>query len=378
MRANTGKPIPFDAARIPWQTRRMSGTSADLGPAAAPQSPTFSPATEPLGPGPGGIGFLRGLVATTIGTVFVILFGAVVRITGSGAGCGQHWPTCQGEIAHLPKTLETLIEYTHRITSGIAGLAVFGLLVWTFRIFPAGHPVRLWISLSAFFMAVEALVGMLLVRLSLVGTDASLARAVIMPLHLTNTLLLLAALASSIFFCWPRDERAEANVRAAGAVGFALLGVLLVSATGALTALGDTVYPARADHTLAQLASDHSQAAHFLERARAIHPVLAIGLLGAMASVLPGIAKRGSFSARQLARISLWAVAGQGLVGVVNILMSAPGSLQVLHLAVTCTIWILLVLLGAELWRPRLASTRYGRASGSSLEAAPMSARTIR
>ena len=45
-------------------------------------------------------------------TVFVILFGAVVRISGSGAGCGQHWPTCHGEVAHLPRSIETAVELT--------------------------------------------------------------------------------------------------------------------------------------------------------------------------------------------------------------------------------------------------------------------------
>ena len=80
--------------------------------------------------------FARTLLGYTLG---VILFGAGVRITDSGAGCGQHWPTCNGEVLHLPKSLHTLIELTHRLTSGLSLLAVLGLLIGAFRLYPRGH-----------------------------------------------------------------------------------------------------------------------------------------------------------------------------------------------------------------------------------------------
>lgn len=364
----------------------MSGTSVDPSALAAGASPAHYPHPRDSVPMPpegsnldgGRIRFLRALLATTIGTVFVILFGAVVRITGSGAGCGQHWPTCQGEIAHIPATLEALIEYTHRLTSGLAGLAVLALVIGSFRVFPPRHPVRVWCCLSGVFMLIEALIGMLLVRLSLIGDDASVGRAVVMPLHLANTLLLLGALALSLFFCWPPSSLAFRDPRRAGYAALGLLGVLLVSASGALTALGDTIYPARAGHALLQLASDQAQAAHFLERARALHPILAILLIGVMWGLLPGIAERGSLAARHLARISLFLFVAQAAVGIANILMSAPGGMQVLHLFVSSAIWLSLVLLSVELWKPRLPSSLYGLASGSSLEAGPRSTRVIR
>src|SRR5450432_3013436 len=75
-------------------------------------------------------------------TLLVILFGAVVRITGSGAGCGQHWPSCNGGLLQMPQTLKTAIEYTHRVTSGLSVLAIIGLLGAAFRIYPAGHATR--------------------------------------------------------------------------------------------------------------------------------------------------------------------------------------------------------------------------------------------
>ncbi len=102
-------------------------------------------------------------------TLFVILFGAVVRISGSGAGCGQHWPSCHGEVVHLPQSIETWIEMTHRLTSGLSMLVVFALTVWTFRAMPAGHAARKAAAWSSFFMVTEALVGAGLVLLALVG-----------------------------------------------------------------------------------------------------------------------------------------------------------------------------------------------------------------
>ena len=79
------------------------------------------------------------LLACNIG---VILWGAYVRASGSGAGCGSHWPLCNGEvIPRLPATA-TLIEYSHRLTSGAALLGVVALFVWTRRVRPPRDPAR--------------------------------------------------------------------------------------------------------------------------------------------------------------------------------------------------------------------------------------------
>ena len=64
--------------------------------------------------------------------IAVILFGAWVRITHSGAGCGAHWPLCDGEIIPFEPSAEKLIEYTHRLTSGFLGLLTLALVVWSF------------------------------------------------------------------------------------------------------------------------------------------------------------------------------------------------------------------------------------------------------
>src|SRR5262249_50207435 len=129
-------------------------------------------------------GFTRLAWGVLAYTVAVVLFGAVVRITGSGAGCGQYWPTCQGEIVHLPKTLATAIELSHPLTSGLALVLVVGVALVARRRFPGGHPTRWFANAAVVLMIAEALVGAALVLLALVGQNGSTARAAVMAVHL--------------------------------------------------------------------------------------------------------------------------------------------------------------------------------------------------
>ncbi|MGH8637336.1 MAG: COX15/CtaA family protein, partial [Burkholderiales bacterium] len=85
-------------------------------------------------------------------TVGVIAWGAYVRATGSGAGCGAHWPLCNGVVLPRSPTIATIIELSHRVTSGIALVAVLALLVWVFRACRPGHPARTGAVLSTCFM----------------------------------------------------------------------------------------------------------------------------------------------------------------------------------------------------------------------------------
>jgi cytochrome c oxidase assembly protein subunit 15 len=280
-------------------------------------------------------------------TLLVILFGAVVRITGSGAGCGQHWPSCNGELLHLPRTLKTTIEYTHRATSGLSVLAIIALLTFAFRLYPLAHPVRRAAMLAGAMIVVEALIGAALVRLHLVENDASLGRALVLPLHLVSTALLTAALTWCAYFTDQSAHAARPLPAAARAlVLFAGLGVLLVSATGAVTALGDTVYPVHAAGLAARLQEDQGSTAHFLQRTRAVHPMLAIAVaafVAYVAAVLPAYR-----TSRDVKRASL-ALAGsvslQVFAGALNVWLSAPGPLQVVHLFLANLTWISLILL---------------------------------
>jgi len=89
-------------------------------------------------------------------TLLVILWGAYVRATGSGAGCGGHWPLCNGQVVPRSPAAETIIEYTHRLMSGLSLILVGGLVFRAFRVFPRGHRARRFAVLSGLFLLVEA------------------------------------------------------------------------------------------------------------------------------------------------------------------------------------------------------------------------------
>jgi heme A synthase len=279
-------------------------------------------------------------------TVLVILFGAVVRITGSGAGCGQHWPTCQGEVVHLPRTMATAIELSHRLTSGLSLLFVVALAIAAFRRFPARHAARHAALAAVGLMITESLVGALLVLLRLVGENASVARAAVMSIHLVNTSFLAAALALT---AWTATHRAPRRWRPICPLEWTLLGalaaVLVVSITGAVTALGDTLYPAQASRGLAAgLAADHATTASFLEHGRAVHPLVAFmaaAFVLAVARKTPE--QRPRRDVERGARLLTALVFAQVGAGVLNVFLSAPGWMQVIHLGLATFVWIALV-----------------------------------
>jgi len=291
----------------------------------------------------------------------VIAWGAYVRATGSGAGCGAHWPLCNGEVLVRPQTLEMLIEFSHRATSGLALIAVVVLFFWARRLTPPGHPLRLGANLSLGFMMAEAALGAGLVLFQLVANDASAARAFAVAAHLLNTFLLLAALTLSVYWAsggtalalGARQERTRLVVGAAA--------LLLVSVAGAVTALGDTLFPSG---TLAEgLSADLSTTSHFLIRLRTIHPILAVMVaLYLMTSVwqIAGGAPR----ARSLARVVTWLLVAQLVAGVLNVMLLAPVWLQLAHLLLADAVWVAYVFLGAEVRAVRIPHySEYGQAT---------------
>lgn len=155
-------------------------------------------------------------VVTLAVNVAVILLGALVRATGSGAGCGSSWPSCNGTL--VPE-LEgaTAIEFTHRAASGVALLAVAALVWLVFRKTPKGHPARLGAVVSGISIVVEALIGAVIVLAEWVADDASVARAVSVPIHLVSTFVLIAALVLTVF--WLGAAGGSGSVRVPGPRG---------------------------------------------------------------------------------------------------------------------------------------------------------------
>ena len=287
-------------------------------------------------------------------TVLVILFGAWVRITGSGAGCGEHWPSCHGELVPRSPTAATIIEFTHRVTSGLCLLSVLALLWLARRVFPRGHAVRLGAALAVLFTITEALVGAGLVRFGLVDKNDSIARAVVMAIHLVNTSLLTAALAYTAWRARVASHPQPPPRRAALWLGAAIVGLLIVGVSGAVTALGDTLFPAQQFDLAGRLAEDHGAGAHFLQRLRVFHPFLAVGIglyVLVIANALSG--PQAAAEVRRWGGVVILGVLLQVAVGVANILLSAPGWMQIVHLLLGTGLWIAVIVFALTVLGPR-------------------------
>jgi heme A synthase len=269
--------------------------------------------------------------------VAVIIEGAFVRATGSGAGCGNHWPLCNGQIVFGSRSTATLIEFAHRSMTAIDTIMILGLVAWALRLFPKGHAVRFGVGLSTAFIVTEALIGAALVKFGLVVNDASPARAAVLSLHLANTMTLLACLTLTAW--WARRPR----IRASRTEWLTLAGVVLLGITGALAALADTLYPV---HSLAAgFAQDLDSGAGFILRLRALHPILA----AAVACWLIHYALTRTARLSRPAKIVIATVVVQFFAGIANLLLLTPIGMQLLHLLLADLLWIALV---ALCWSP--------------------------
>ena len=278
--------------------------------------------------------------------VAVIAWGAYVRATGSGAGCGSHWPLCNGEVVPRNPSLATLIEYSHRLTSGLALMAVVALLIWVWRACPPKHPARTGAVLSVFFMFTEAAVGAGLVLFELVADNASMARALFMMVHLMNTFVLLACITLTAWWLSGGERLAvRRNGRVAATVAAGCVAILIVSSSGAVAALGDTLFPSS---SLADaLRADLSTTSHLLIRLRLLHPVFAVGAALLLMYCAPRLARGGGPEAVRFSRAVVWLMGLQLGLGLLNVILLAPVWLQLVHLLIADAIWIGFVLLGA-------------------------------
>ena len=281
--------------------------------------------------------------------VAVILWGALVRATGSGAGCGDHWPLCNGTVVQHSPRVDTIIEFTHRITSGISFFSAVGLLVWTFAGTVRGHLARGAAVASVIFTLVEAVLGALLVKLGLTAQSQSPLRAPYLALHLTNTLLLLASLTLVAHLLSRRHGYTRATVRITAPIGatVAVLIVLIVGVTGSLAALGDTLFHAS---SLSQaLAQDLSASSGWLLRWRWTHPAIAfLSSVFLIWLLVRASRKTPHWDNRGLSALVLVLLAVQYLLGVLDVVMLAPTWLQVAHLLGADALWVALVVLTAR------------------------------
>ncbi|HEY9126785.1 MAG TPA: COX15/CtaA family protein [Acidobacteriaceae bacterium] len=285
--------------------------------------------------------------------VATILWGAVVRATGSGAGCGDHWPLCNGTVLQQSPTMQTIIEFTHRVTAGLDMVFVLGLLIWTWRTTVKGHLARWAAGASVFFTITEGFLGAMLVKLGLTAQSHSPLRAPFLALHLSNTLLLVAALTLAAHFLGRTQGTRWRDIRVAAPIGtmIGMASVLIVAVTGSLAALGDTLFPAATLND--SLAADLSTQSNWLIRWRWTHPAIAILaaifviwlLVRAGRRSVPG----GGEANRPLARAIVALLAAQYVLGVMDIWLLAPTWMQVAHLLGADALWVALVVLVARL-----------------------------
>ncbi|QED25702.1 heme A synthase [Microvenator marinus] len=297
----------------------------------------------------GFVGAAWGFVVYLLG---VILFGAWVRITHSGAGCGDHWPTCHGEIIPFEPSTETIIEFTHRVTSGMCGIFGFIIIFWAWKKY--GRNRVFWAAvLTQVFIIIEGLIGAGLVLKELVADNDSVARAVVISLHLVNTLVLMGAATMTAWWAqggatprWFAGRDRQAILLRIGA-----LLLIATSMSGAITALGDTLFPVDAligEGLWARVRGDLGPANHFLVRLRIVHPIVAVlssvWFLGVAAWTRYNYGAR----ARLVANLLGGVVFSQIIIGFVNIGLGAPGWLQLVHLTMAQAVWVLWLLLWSE------------------------------
>jgi len=282
--------------------------------------------------------------------IAVILWGAVVRATGSGAGCGDHWPLCNGTIMQHSAQLDTIIEFTHRITSGISFFAVVALAWWTFARTARGHLARTTAAAAVFFTVIEAALGAVLVKLGLTAQSQSPLRAPYLALHLANTLLLLAALTLTAHLLGRTTGYMRGKIRLVAPFGAssAVVAVLVVGVTGSLAALGDTLFPASS--LSAAFRQDFSSTSAWLLRWRWTHPTVAFVACVFLIWLLVRAARRSThWDNRGLSALVLILLAAQYALGVLDVVLLAPVWLQIVHLLGADVLWSALVVLAARI-----------------------------
>jgi cytochrome c oxidase assembly protein subunit 15/protoheme IX farnesyltransferase len=270
--------------------------------------------------------------------LLVILWGALVRASRSGEGCGDHWPLCNGTVIPHAAQIATVIEFTHRATTGLAFLSVVVMAVWAYR---AYRHNLVWPAAAAALglIITEALLGAGLVLFKYTGTDMSVGRVVYLSAHLVNTLLMLAVMALTAW--WASGHNSPSWSASSGRVLVAsIVGAVAIGVTGTITALSDTLFPV---HSLRDgLHADFAVASPLILKLRIFHPVVAIAA-GALIIIMAWRMDETS----PLRSIVIWLVSIELLAGLLNLALLTPIWMQLLHLLLGNLLWIALVLLTA-------------------------------
>ena len=272
----------------------------------------------------------------------VILWGAFVRVSFSGDGCGANWPSCNGQFIPEKMAVPMAIEYVHRMMTTIDTVLVVAMVLWAFLAYPKRHAVRHYAVLSLVFLLIEAMLGAGLVLFRYVAKNQSAGRVWYLSAHLTNTMLLLAALTVTAWLARQQLSRIRI-LRASMPLLAALVITIFVSITGTITALGDTLFPASS--LAAGMQQDLTAASSLLLRLRMIHPLLAVAAAAYLIWIAATILRR-SESRAAIGVIVIVVV--QMMAGMLNLALLAPLPMQLIHLLIADLLWIAVVLLTLE------------------------------
>ncbi len=271
--------------------------------------------------------------------ILIILWGAFVRISNSGDGCGVHWPLCKGEWIPFGSMVQTWIEYFHRAKSGLFGILIFGFWIWSFRVLPKAHMARGLANMVLFFTIVEALLGAALVKFGWVNQDASSARVIMHSAHFVNTLLLLASM--SLFWVasyfkdpkWVIPTRAQANL-----VSTCLCLFLAIGITGSWGALTSMLF--EVSSLKDGLALDLSAESPWYVQYRFLHPILAVAQTGCLLFLVARLQYLLPPERAWIGKLLTLLVFVQIAFGFSTLLALSPVWMKLVHLFLADALWL--------------------------------------
>jgi heme a synthase len=295
--------------------------------------------------------FSQIVFALIVYTLLVILWGAWVRISHSGDGCGNHWPLCHGELIPDEAEYKTWIEFGHRLMSGSFGIVVILIFVWSRKLFKQDHMARKFAKLMFIFTITEALLGAVLVKASLVGSSDSVMRAFVMALHLVNSLILVATVVglwdfSRLSFQKRNSSPIELKHKLKNRIPmYFILGFMALACTGAIAALSTTLFPS--EGLIEGLQNDFTPGSHYLLKWRGLHPILGV-LIGGTLALGPWLLinlmqEKEKLLIKRSIHLSLSAFVGI-VIGIVTLVLLSPLFLKLTHLLAIYIIWVNLIL----------------------------------
>lgn len=274
-------------------------------------------------------------------TLLVILWGAWVRISHSGDGCGDTWPLCHGQLIPEAERGKTWVEYGHRLMSGIYGLVVIYFWWVSRKLYPKGHYARKAALATLIFTISEALLGAKLVLFGLVTTNDTPYRAFIMALHQINSFLLTGSVALTYAAALLTEDL---RVPTTQDRRYRLLPwvIVVIGITGAWASLSNSLFPT--DNLFQGLLDDFSSESHFLVRIRGFHPVLALLGGGSLALFFWLKAQTTESQLVQKRSVQMTGLLIAGILfGIATLLLHAPVWMKIVHLALAHCIWVVLL-----------------------------------